>query len=405
MGQLLKPSNESFPLFYSVIRPTPPQNCRLTIVLSWRWIFYLNIPICGIALVAIALFMRMKSGAQHQLDGLSKLRRLDWLGSLVFIPSMVSILLGLIMGGVAYPWSSWRIILPIVLGAVGWAAFHVQQSLARFPSVPNRLFRNRTSAVSYALTFASSLLIQATAYFLPVYFQGVKGTTILDSGTFFLPYAIGSLVFAVIGGVLLSKTGVYRPFHAASFALSAVGFGLFTLLDNQTPSVAWVFFQLIISVGHGFTLSTLLPAILVGLPESFVASGTAAYAFVKTFGYIWGVTIASIIFNSAFNSNLYIITDPALQVQLKNGAGYAFASQIHLLGSQLSSASLNELTEVYTRSLRIIWWVGLGISLVCLLAVVGEDSLDLRTQLETEYGLEEKQKTSESPATEETGRS
>jgi hypothetical protein len=352
---------------------------------DWRWIFYLNIPICGLALGAVLLFMRVKTGTQHH--GVSKIQQVDWLGNLIFIPSMISLLLGLIMGGIRHPWSSWRIILPVVLGVVGWIAFHVQQTFADFPSVPARLFSNRTSATGYVLTFLSCVLVQSISYFLPVWFQAVLGVTVFQSGINFLPFAIGTLSFAVIGGISLSKFGAYRPIHAASFALSAVGFGLFTILDNSTAK--WAIFQLIASAGSGMALSTILPAIMVTLPESDVASAAAVYSFIRTFGFIWGVTMPSIIFNAVFNKNLALISFPALRTQLKDGAAYSFASQMHLLRETLESHMLAEVVEVYTRSLKVIWWVGLGISIIGFFAVGGERGLELRKELETEYGIED----------------
>lgn len=93
--------------------------------------------ICGVALAAILFFMRVKEGktshAEHQDAIVSKLKQLDVLGNLIFIPSMIAILLGLIMGGVQHPWSSWKIVLPLVLGGVGWVVFHVQQEFTENP--------------------------------------------------------------------------------------------------------------------------------------------------------------------------------------------------------------------------------------------------------------------------------
>jgi len=245
---------------------------------NWRWIFYMNIPICGMALLAILLFMRLKKRTE--------LQEIDILGNIIFIPSILAVLLGLVMGGIEHPWSSWRVILPLVLGFAGWIAFHVQQHFAKYPSVPERLFSNRTSATGFALTFLSSILVQASGYFLPVFFQAVLGTTAVRSGVNFLPLALGMLVFAVLAGVLMEKTGKYRPLHAVSFAIAALGFGLLTLLDESTAK--WAIVQLIVGGGLGLTLSTLLPAIMAGLPEEDVASSTATYSFVRTFGYVWG---------------------------------------------------------------------------------------------------------------------
>ncbi|KAK7700964.1 hypothetical protein SLS64_010558 [Diaporthe eres] len=252
---------------------------------NWRWIFYMNIPICAVALAGLVLLMRVGTGtarAQHK-GMVAKLRRLDVVGNAIFIPSMISLLIGLVEGGHVHPWSSWRIIAPLVLGILGWIAFQTQQFFVPFPSVPPRLFSNRTSASAYFLAFASSVLIQAPAYFLPVYFQAVLGTTTLESGTYFLPFALGMLVSAAIAGTLLAKIGAYRPLHAFAFAVIAVTFGLFTLFDNNTSKVTWAFFEIIGSVGTGFTLSTLLPAIMAPLADSDTAVSSATYSFVRSF--------------------------------------------------------------------------------------------------------------------------
>lgn len=252
---------------------------------NWRWIFYMNLPICAVALAGLLVLMRVNVSsvaAQHQ-GFFAKCRRLDIVGNLIFMASMVSLLFGLIEGGTIHPWSSWRTILPIVLGVLGWAAFHVQQGCTQYPSVPPRLFTNRTSATAYFLSFTSSVLIQASAYFLPVYFQAVKGTTTLKSGTYFLPFALGMLVFAAVAGGVLAKLGRYKPIHAVAFGVIAVTFGLFTLLDRSTPKIEWAFFELIGSFGTGLTLSTLLPAIMAPLKDSDTAVASATYSFTRSF--------------------------------------------------------------------------------------------------------------------------
>ncbi|KAK7751513.1 hypothetical protein SLS62_006600 [Diatrype stigma] len=374
---------------------------------NWRWIFWMNLPVCGLALAAMLFFMRVKagdptpsatsttttqSGQPSQSKGrqfMSRLKRLDYLGNAIFTLSMVALLFGLVEGGTVRPWSSWRIILPLVLGILGWITFHIQQHFAAQPSVPARLFANRTSATGYILTFLSSILVQALAYFLPIYFQAVRGTTILESGVKFLPMAIGTLVFAIIAGILLSHLGRYRPLHAMSLALSALSFGLLTRLDASTSDVAWAWYELVGSMGSGLIMSVLLPAIMAGLPESDVAVASSTYSFIRTFGWIWGVTAPSLIFNSVFDQNLYRISDTGLRTQLSGGQAYSFASQVHKVRDNYSPTIWGEVTEVYIESLRAIWWFGLAVSILALLAVGGEKELELRKELETEYGLEE----------------
>jgi EmrB/QacA subfamily drug resistance transporter len=349
---------------------------------NWRWIFYMNIPICGVALVAILLFMRLQKSTEPQ--------GIDVLGNLIFIPSVLAVLLGLVMGGIEHPWSSWRVILPLVLGGTGWIAFHIQQHFTKNPSVPEHLFSNRTSATGFALTFLSSILVQGSGYFMPIFFQAVIGTTVVRSGVNFLPLALGMLVFAVIAGVLMEKMGQYKPLHAASFATAALGFGLLTLLDESTAK--WAVFQLIVGAGLGMSLSTLLPAIMAGLPETDVASSTATYSFVRTFGYVWGVTIAATIFNGVFDHNLPSISSSALRDQLRNGQAYGFASQARAVRGTIAPAVWAEVVEVYQRSLRTIWWLGMGISIFCFCLVWVEKSIPLRQELDTQYGIDSEER-------------
>ncbi|KAF3002344.1 hypothetical protein E8E14_007041 [Neopestalotiopsis sp. 37M] len=314
---------------------------------NWRWIFYMNIPICALPLLTIVFFMRVKTGT-----GNVKFRDLDLVGSIIFIPSLISLLIGLVTGGTVYPWSSWRVIVPIVLGLAGWICFHLQQHfLASNPSVPRRLFSNRTSSAGFAMNFLGSVLLQAAGYFLPVYFQAVLGTTILDSGIYFIPMTLSILVFAAITGIILSKTGAYRPIHFGTFSLATLGFGLFTTLDQNTPKVAWAFFEIIASALGG-VMSIVLPAVLAALPESDVASASAAFSFIKTFGFVWGVTISSIIFNAVFRDNLHLVSSPGLRSQLDVGGAYSFASQAHLVSSTVEPEVWAEVLQVYVTSLK-----------------------------------------------------
>jgi len=358
---------------------------------NWRWIFYLNIPICAAALVAVLVFMRVKSGqASSQRPSVSnKLSQVDWIGNLIFTTSMTALLYGAVTGGIEHPWSDYRVVLPIVFGCLGWVAFHVHQRYVRNPSVPPRLFGNRTSAICFFLTFSASVLVQIPAYFLAIYFQAVQTMTVLQSGINFLPMAIGTLAFGVVGGVILSKFGAYRPFHALAFGLSSLGFALFTLLDANSGPVTWVCVQLLVAAESGILLATILPAIMAALSESDVAAATAVYLFVRCFGYIWGITIPSVIFNDLVNKNLDKISDPAMRLNLIDGGAYGFASRVHSLKDILSREALAEIKSVYFASLKPLWWVAFSLSCVTYVSVWFERQLELRQELETDYGLDD----------------
>lgn len=354
---------------------------------NWRWIFYMNLPICALPLAITLTFFSSRTSAKVA-EPMSKLLSLDYVGTVIFMGSTVSILIGLVMGGIEYAWSSWQIVVPIVVGVAGWVVFHVHQAyFTEVPSVPTRLFQNRTAVAAYVLTLSTSIICQAMIYFIPIYFQGVLGTTVLGSGIDFLPFAIGTLAFAVLSGILLAKFGAYRPLHASGFALSALGFGLLAFLGKDTPKAVWVVIQIVASAGPGLVLSILLPAVLASLPESDVAPATATFSFIRSFGYVWGVTVASIIFNATIDRNIQLVNDPTLQGQLMGGGAYAFASQAHSIKELLLPEIWDQIVQLYAIGLKAVWWFGLAVSLASLICVGMEEGLELRKDLNTEYGL------------------
>lgn len=115
---------------------------------DWRWCFYLNLPFAGICILSVIFFLNV--GYKKSPTWQHALKRVDFTGNLIFIPSIVAVIYGLVSGGVVHPWSSSKVIVPIVLGCLGWAGFHIHQRFVPEPSVPWRLFQNRTSSSAYA---------------------------------------------------------------------------------------------------------------------------------------------------------------------------------------------------------------------------------------------------------------
>jgi hypothetical protein len=279
---------------------------------DWRWVFYINLPIGGLVLIVMVMFLRVK----HKKEPTWKaaVARVDWIGNVIFVSSICAVLLGLVMGGALFPWSSWRTIVPLVLGFAGWVLFHIYES-SRFckePSMPPQLFANRTSSIGFFLAFDAAMLLQWTIYYLPIYFQGVLQKTPLTSGVDLLPFNSFIIPAAMLAGGLMSKNGLYRPLHGVGFALVALGSGSFTILTAGSHRALWVIFQMFGAIGQGFLIPTILPSIQASLPVSEVATATGTYAFVRSFGFIWGVTIPGVIFAREFNRYSDRISDEAV---------------------------------------------------------------------------------------------
>lgn len=140
---------------------------------TWRWVFYMNLPIAGVALVLHILFLHVNYNRDPSTA--ARLRRLDYTGNVVLLASVTAILVALTYGGSIYPWSSWRVLLPLLVGFAGLGLF-IAYERSRWcvnPGMPIHLFKNRTSAAAFFLTFIHALYSVWVLYFLPVYFQAV----------------------------------------------------------------------------------------------------------------------------------------------------------------------------------------------------------------------------------------
>ncbi|PYH30551.1 putative MFS multidrug transporter [Aspergillus neoniger CBS 115656] len=354
---------------------------------TWRWIFYMNLPISGAALVLLVLFLRTEYKKNSIRD---MLKRVDLAGNALLVASVLAVLLALTWGGTEHPWSSWRTILPLVLGSLGLVGFMVFQASGKGveePTMPIRLFANRTSLATFGLTFLHAILTYWMTYFLPVYFQAVLEASPTASGVDFLPSAVAAIPFAILAGAGLSILGRYRPFQFIGVILLTISFGLLTRLNAMTSTGYWVGVQILAAAGSGVLLTTTLPAIQAPLPEADVAVATATWAFLRSFGGVWGVTIPSAVFNSRVNALVDHVKSSVLREELRNGGAYALASKTFMQSLDSTPGVKAQVLGVYIDSLRLVWQVGIAFGLLALVVAFIVKEVPMREQLETKFGL------------------
>ncbi|KAF1840231.1 MFS general substrate transporter [Cucurbitaria berberidis CBS 394.84] len=302
---------------------------------SWRWVFLLNLPVGVLALVLLVVFLRIKTPKSTG-TWREKLAKLDLGGNFIFIVSVSMILVALAYAGTLWPWDSYNSIATLLFGVFGIVVFvfYEESNYCPHPTIPLRLFRNRTSAAAFAITFIHSMLTLLVIYFLPVYFQGVLLSTPTRSGVQMLPTVI----------VLFGR---YKPFHIAGFLVITAGLGSFITLDRNSSMAAWVMVH----------LSTLLPAVQARLSDKDTAAATATWAFIRQFA----------IFNSRVEMLLPRISSMAVRAALDNGAAYDHGTKEYI--SQFQNPLRGEIISVYEDSLQLVWifataMAGLGFLLV-----------------------------------------
>ena len=355
--------------------------------ISWRWIFYINLPIAGVSLIALTVFLQMQrppTGTIHD-----QLTRFDWGGSALMTLSVTAVVLSLSWGGSKYPWTSWRTLVPLVLGLAGLLAFLAYQAAPwlREPTMPLRFFKNRTSATVFAISFIHSILLFWICYFLPVYFQVVKEASPTRSAVMLFPIATMTAPAGVLAGALITITGKYRVWHFLGFAFMALSCGLFTLLDENSSTGEWVGFQLLFGLGCGFVFTSCLPPILASLPDSDVATATGTWTFLRNFGSIWGIAIPAAVFNTYANNAASNISDPSVRALLVDGRAYEHATKVFIQSFDSNPSLKSEIVQLYLSGLRAAWQVSIGFTLLGFLLAFFVSSIELRDELNTEYAL------------------
>lgn len=292
--------------------------------LTWRWCFYINLPIGGVTAAFIVFFFKSpgKKTSIGNLTWRDQLRQFDLAGLAAFLPAVICALLALQWGGSKYPWGNWRIILLFVLfGLLVIAFVAIQYWRQEQATVPPRIFKNRSvwSSAIFAASLGASFF--ALVYFVPIWFQAIQGVTALNSGIRNLPMILGLVVVSLIGGVLTTVIGYYTPFCLLSSVLMSIGAGLMSTWTVDTSRAHWIGYQFLYGAGVGFGMQQTLIAVQAALPLADVPIGTAVIMFSQTFGGAIFISVAQNVFTNGLLTNLQAVVpdlDPSLV--LKTGA-------------------------------------------------------------------------------------
>ncbi|KAI1656246.1 MFS general substrate transporter [Daldinia decipiens] len=356
---------------------------------SWRWVFYINLPIGGLAFILLFLFLRVKW--DRSTTAYEKMRQIDYIGNGILITSTVSILIALTWADVLYPWKSWHILVPLMVGVGGLVLFVAFEGLpfVADPVMPLRLFNNRTAVIVFVVSFLSSAENYWQFFFIPLYFQGVRLSSPSQSGVELLVYSLVGIPGAAVALLMLSRWGRYKIIHIIGSAMFTLGVGLLSIMDQNTSTAAWIWINIVTALGTSMLTNTLLPAFQASIKEVDQAAATASWNFIRSFGNVWGVAIAAAIFNSFTASYGPVVEDPRARALLMSGNSYASATKAFV--ESFEEPVRQQIRTVFTLSLQKVFLIGIPLSGVVFLSVLFEKEIKLRTELKTEFGLEERE--------------
>ncbi|KAI1350262.1 MFS general substrate transporter [Xylaria sp. FL0043] len=249
---------------------------------TWRWCFYINAPIGALVVVVILIFFRLPSARKHpEVAWKEKLLQTDPVGVILVAGSIISFLLALQYGGVSYAWDSSTVIgllvgfVAILTVLVVWEYYQGEYAM-----LTPRLVMQRSlwAPALFQFFFAGGYFL--LLYYLPIYFQSVKGASPIQSGVDNLPLIIAAGVFILAGGVTVSKTGHAVPFMALGAALGAVGTGLLYTLELHTSSARWIGYQVLLGASTAFPFQNCLNVVHANVkPEDIAIATSILYSF------------------------------------------------------------------------------------------------------------------------------
>ncbi|KAF3762252.1 MFS general substrate transporter [Cryphonectria parasitica EP155] len=354
---------------------------------TWRWIFYVNIPIIAIGMALIYFFLNQSPipGGVPQ-----KLKRFDWIGSLWFMTSSTLFLFGLTAGGTMYAWKSAAVLVPLLVGPLSLVGFAWYEArIAGVPIIKKAIFSNWDMIVSYIMTIVHGMITWSLVYFIILYYQGVKLYTPLISGVAGLPESLCVAPGAGVVGVVVARTGHYRWSLWSGWALTTLGAGLLVLLGPDTTIPQWIFLNIPISLGIGMLFPSMGLSMQAACAPAHNADAMAFFSFSRNLGQAIGVAASGVLFQNAFRTQLLGLPDWRAEADVLSRDATAVVDMVKAMAP---GAARRDLIGAYSGGLRDVWIFLTALAAVCFLLSFTVKGFSLKQEHVTEQGYQVREK-------------
>ncbi|KZF19804.1 putative MFS transporter [Xylona heveae TC161] len=343
---------------------------------SWRWCFYINLPLGGVV-GGFLLFNNIpepkpKRPALEVLG--TAIKSLDLLGFFLICPAAVMFLLGLQYGGNQYSWDSSVVIGLLAGAAVTFGLFLVwEHRQGDGAMVPFAMLKHRVIWSTAMTMFFSLSSVLVADFYIAIFFQAIRDDSPLMSGVHMLPITLGLVMFTMVSGVLISVLGYYLPFILVGASISAIGYGLLSQLSPTTSVAKWIGYQILYGVGSGCTAAAPYIAIQNLVPAEQIPLAMAIIIFMQNIGAATSLIAANAIFSNSLRHQLQQRSE-----QIGHAPDIIVSAGVRSIRKLVSGSQLVAVLAAYSKSIDHVMYLGLGVSVAVLVFAWGLGWKDIR---------------------------
>ena len=352
---------------------------------SWRWIFYVNLPIGLIALVVLAATLPATASRGRP--------AIDYLGAGVLASALSAIVLVASLGGTTWPWGSLQTVLVGAAGVVLLAVFVAVERRAREPVLPIGVLRDDVFRVAGALSLIVGFALFGSVTFLPLFFQTVFHSSPTGAGLRLIPLLGGLVLTSVISGQMISRTGRYKIFPVAGTAVMTVGLLLLSRLGVTTSAAAADAYLLVLGLGLGMVMQVLVLAVQNAVEFSVLGAATSGVTLARGIGGSIGAAVFGTIFSTQLRSHLHGVLTGPLAAQVAGG-GRLTGAQVQSLPAAVRLAYEN----AYVNALQPVFLVAAGVGALGFLLSLRLRERPLRATASTSHGVDDALAAPKSPS-------
>jgi EmrB/QacA subfamily drug resistance transporter len=346
----------------------------ITDAFSWRWLFFVNLPL-GIAALAFIL-------AFLHLPHTSRRHSVDYVGFVTLGLGLSAVLLATSWGGTQYPWDSWQIISLYIAGAVLLVGFVVNENHAEDPLLPLRLWKNSVFTLSNVSNMAVAMAMYGAVFFIPVYAQGVIGVSVTNSGALLIPLLFSAIALSILVGRLITRTGRYKGFVFAGLVVMGSGYYLLTRLGYGSTQTDLTVAMVVLGLGLGAVMQTYILIVQNATSREDLGIATSITQLTRSMGATFGTAIFGTVMVSRMKTEIpkHLPSEDLSGSQAErfsSGSGVGSLFDPGALG-QLPPAVESGIREGLAAAMHSVFFMGLMITGVALAASIFIKELPLR---------------------------